>query len=61
MKALLWLIVGAIVVAAIMEQETRSSSTPILPSIQPQGCLPGDPSFSIGGRTWCLPAGVITY
>jgi hypothetical protein len=61
MKSLFWIIVGGIIVSAWMESEKRSSSHPLIPEIQPGGCLPGDPSFTIGGKTYCLPQGIIPY
>jgi hypothetical protein len=62
MKSLFWLILGGVVVAAFMEQQNKAAAgQPLIPGIQPAGCLPGDPSISVGGKTYCLPQGVIPY
>lgn len=62
MKSLFWLIVGGAIVAALFEQQQHANAgQPLIPGIQPAGCLPGDPSISIGGKTYCLPQGVIPY
>jgi hypothetical protein len=61
MKSLFWLIVGAVAMAAIAEANQRASSQPLIPDIQPGGCVPGDPSFTIHNKTYCLPQGVIPF
>jgi hypothetical protein len=59
MKSLFWLIVGAVGVAMILENQQRGQ--PLFPDIQPGGCVPGDPSFTINNKTYCLPQGIIPY
>jgi hypothetical protein len=61
MKGLFWLVVGGFVAYVLIEQQQKAASQPILPGIQPAGCLPGDPSVTIGGKTYCIPQGIIPY
>jgi hypothetical protein len=61
MKGLFWLVVGAGIMAYLVESNYRAASQPLIPGIQPGGCVPGDPSVSWGGKTYCIPQGVITY
>jgi hypothetical protein len=59
MSNLFWLIVGAVGVAIVLEASQRGQ--PLFPDIQPGGCVPGDPSFTIHNKTYCLPQGVIPF
>jgi hypothetical protein len=61
MKGYGWLIVGAVLAYFYFEQQQKAASQPLLPGIQPAGCLPGDPSVTIGGKTYCIPQGIIPY
>jgi hypothetical protein len=61
MRALFWLIVGAGVMAILSEVNQRAASEPLFPDIQPGGCVPGDPSVTWQGKTYCIPQGMIFY
>lgn len=61
MKGYGWLIVSAVVAYFYFEHQQQSIAQPLLPGVQPAGCLPGDPSISFGGKTYCIPQGVIPY
>lgn len=56
MSNLFWLIVGSFAIGFLLER-----GQPLIPGIQPGGCVPGDPSFTIHNKTYCLPQGVIPY
>ncbi len=57
-----WLLVSGLVLYSVFESAKKSYGEPLLPGIQPGGCLPGDPSVTLpGGKTYCLPQGVILY
>jgi len=62
MKGLFLLLIGGYVLYTILENAKQSYGQPLIPGIQPGGCIPGDPSITLpGGKTYCLPQGIIPY